>query len=52
MENTDLPVPFEEKIHRPVELGFRRAERRDVFAEAIGEGVAAFTRSVLDGLFR
>jgi len=46
----NLPVPFDEEVHRPVRVGYRRAAALDVgvavVADLAGRAVAGFLREV------
>ncbi len=45
-----LPVPFDEEVHRPARVGFRRARRLDhagaVVGDLVGRAVGALVREV------
>ncbi len=51
-DDAALPVPFDESIHRPAQLGYRRARRLDEVGEVAGALAGRFVASVIRGLFR
>lgn len=52
MNDENLPVPFDEKIHRPVAVGYRRARLGDVTADLVGDLAGKLVAGALRQFFR
>ena len=52
MSGADLPVPFEPRIHRPLQLGYGKAAFADAAGSLIAGIVAGGVRALLRGVVR